>query len=85
MNEKSGTNARTAPEVLQAIANERPDLLLPVVPELIGLAGADPGLREGLASTLRTVARGCPGQVAQNLHELVMASASTGGWGGRQA
>jgi hypothetical protein len=62
MNDESATNALTAPEVLQAIADERPDLLLPVVPDLTRLA-ADPGLQEGLAKTLKTLASRCPGKV----------------------
>ncbi len=66
MNDESGTNALTAPEVLQAIADERPELLLPMVPDLTRLA-ADPGLHEGLAKTLKTVVRRCPGKVGKSL------------------
>jgi hypothetical protein len=65
MNDESATNALTAPEVLQAIADERPELLLPMVPDLTRLA-ADPGLQEGLAKTLRTVASRCPGKVGKS-------------------
>jgi len=66
MNDESGTNAVTAPEVLKAIADERPELLLPVVPDLTRLA-ADLSLKEALAETLRTVAERCPGKVGQAL------------------
>ncbi len=48
MNDESATNALTAPEVLEAIAEETPELLLPMVPDLTRLA-ADPGLHEGLS------------------------------------
>lgn len=66
MNDEAGTNALTAPEVLRAIAEERPELLLPVVADLTRLA-ADPGLQVGLAGTLRTVAKRCPGKVGEML------------------
>jgi hypothetical protein len=62
MNDESATNAVTAPEVLQAIADEKPELLLPMVPDLTRLA-SDPGLQEGLAGTLKTIASRCPGKV----------------------
>jgi hypothetical protein len=62
MNDESATNALSAPAVLLAIANEKPELLLPVVPDLTRLAG-DPGLQEGLAETLKTLASRCPGRV----------------------
>jgi predicted short-subunit dehydrogenase-like oxidoreductase (DUF2520 family) len=78
MNDESGTNALTAPEVLQAVAAERPELLLPVVPDLVRLA-ADEGLREGLASALRTVASRCPGQVGQELSESLGKRVRSGG------
>ena len=64
MNDESATNALTAPEVLHAIADERPELLLPVVPDLTRLA-ADPGLQEGLAKTLKTLADRLPGKVGE--------------------
>lgn len=66
MNDESATNALTAPEVLQAVADERPELLLPMVPDMTRLA-ADPGLHQGLAETLKTVARRCPGKVGESL------------------
>ncbi|MBW2526694.1 MAG: hypothetical protein JRI23_21100 [Deltaproteobacteria bacterium] len=78
MNDESGTNAGNAPEVLQAIADEQPELLLPMVPDLIRLA-ADERLREGLTATLRTVAKRCPGHVAQGLSRLMMDPTGTGG------
>jgi hypothetical protein len=59
MNDESGTHALTAPEVLRAIAEESPQLLLPLVPSLLGLT-ADPGLREALVEIVRIVARHDP-------------------------
>ncbi|MGE5346985.1 MAG: hypothetical protein ACM3JH_13610 [Acidithiobacillales bacterium] len=59
MNDESGTHAVTAPEVLHAIAEEAPELLLPLVPSLLGLT-ADPGLREALVEVVRLVARHDP-------------------------
>lgn len=64
MNDESATNALTAPEVLEAIADETPELLLPMVPDLARLA-ADHGLREGLSRTLKTVSSRCPGKVGE--------------------
>jgi hypothetical protein len=66
MNDESGTNALSAPAVLQAIADESPELLLPMVPDLTRLA-ADPGLQDGIAKTLKTVANRCPGKVGEIL------------------
>ena len=66
MNDESGTNAATAPEVLQAIADEKPDLLLPMLPDLVRLS-ADPELSEGLATALRTVSRRYPGEIGRQL------------------
>ncbi len=62
MNDESGTNAVTAPAVLKAIANEQPELLLPMVPDLIRLS-TDQGLNEDLVETLRTIADRCPGEI----------------------
>jgi hypothetical protein len=66
MNDESATNALTAPEVLFAVANEKPEMLLPMVPDMTRLA-ADPGLQEGLAKTLQTIANRCPGKVGASL------------------
>ena len=66
MNDESATNALTAPEVMLAIANERPELLLPMVPDLTRLA-ADPGLHQGLSEALKTLVRRCPGKVGEKL------------------
>jgi hypothetical protein len=68
MNDESGTNALTAPEVLQAVARERPKLLLPLVPDLVRLAG-DAGLHQGLSETLRILSALCPGQVGERLEQ----------------
>lgn len=66
MNDESGTNALTAPDVLLEIARTRPGLLLSVVPDMTRLA-ADEGLQVGLTATLRTVAEACPGEVGSSL------------------
>ncbi len=78
MTEESGTNAATAPEVLQAIATERPELLLHVVPDLVRLA-SDAQLREGLAETLRTIVERCPGKVGASLSKALTDKAGEGG------
>ena len=70
MNDESGTNALTAPAVLEAIARETPELLLPMVPDLVRLAG-DPGLREGIAATLRVVRDKCPGEIDRRLADAL--------------
>ena len=62
MDQRSGTYAPTAPEVLRAIAGENPELLLPIVPDLVRLAG-DTSLSQGICDTLRVVTDQCPGQL----------------------
>jgi hypothetical protein len=59
MNDESGTNSRTAPEVICAIASEQPSLLLPMMPDLARLA-ADQELRPRLLSAVRAVAERYP-------------------------
>jgi hypothetical protein len=66
MNDESGTNAQTAPAVLLAIAGEDPELLLPVLGDIIRLAG-DRGLYKGLSMTLRVVKDNCPGKIGESL------------------
>jgi CobQ-like glutamine amidotransferase family enzyme len=78
MNDESGTNALTAPEALQAIADERAELLVPMVPDLVRLA-ADDGLREGLSTMLRTVASRCPGEIGRGLSQSLSKRAKDGG------
>ncbi|MBU0740766.1 hypothetical protein KKG45_11595 [bacterium] len=68
MNDESGTNALTAPEVVKAIADERPEVLLPLVPDLARLA-ADEGLKDGLAGVLQTVAGSFPGAVGRGIQD----------------
>lgn len=70
MNEESGANALTAPVVLQAIAEERPELLLPMVPDIIRLAG-DNALYDGLARALHMVRDGCPGKLGKSLSDAL--------------
>ncbi|MCP4599464.1 MAG: hypothetical protein GY847_02825 [Proteobacteria bacterium] len=70
MSKDSGTNAVTAPEILRAIADERPELLLPVSSELVRLT-ADTSLEQGLCDTLRTVVNRCPGKVSQSLSKVL--------------
>jgi hypothetical protein len=63
MNEESATNAVWAPDALRAIAEEAPELLLPVIPDLLRLS-ADPALRERLTETARLVAARYPAEAA---------------------
>jgi hypothetical protein len=70
MNDESGTNAATSPEVLQAIADEMPELLFPMLPDLVRLS-ADPELHEGLVVVLRTVSRRCPGELGRQLEKSI--------------
>lgn len=66
MNDESGTNALAAPQVLETIAREAPEVLVPLVPDLIRLS-AEPELREGLLSTLEVLKKACPGEVGKSL------------------
>jgi len=66
MNDESGTNSLTAPEVVKAVAEESPELLLPLVPDLTRLA-ADEGLHERLAEVLRMLAEKFPGSVGRGI------------------
>lgn len=68
MNDESGTNALTAPHVVRAIADERPEILLPLVPDLTRLS-IDEGLRDTLAETLQTVADAFPGAVGRGIQD----------------
>jgi hypothetical protein len=77
MNDESGTHAVTAPEVLRAIAEESPELLLPLVPNLLGLT-ADPGLREALVEVVRLVARNDPKATAQGMARAITSCERTG-------
>lgn len=62
MNEESGANALSAPLVVEAVAAEKPELLLPMLPDLLRLS-RDPSLRAGLRRALRSIADAFPGQV----------------------
>lgn len=66
MNDESGTNALSAPDVLFAIAEEEPELLLPVVPDMTRLS-TDAGLQDGLRKTLERVSTACPGEVGDRI------------------
>jgi hypothetical protein len=70
MNEESGTNAAHAPEVLRAIAGERPELLVPVVPDLVRLSG-DITLYDELVAVLNEVADKCPGKVGRGITDAL--------------
>jgi len=70
MNDESGTNALTAPAVVRAIADEKPELLLPLVPDLTRLA-ADEGLHEALADTLSHLAEKFPGSVGRGIGDAL--------------
>jgi hypothetical protein len=68
MNDESGTNALTAPEVVKAVADETPELLLPLVPDLTRLAG-DEGLYTPLAESLEILAAKFPGSVGRGIQD----------------
>ena len=70
MNDESGTNALTAPEVVRAVADQTPELLLPLVPDLSRLA-ADEGLHEGLAEILEILVEKYPGSVGRGIQETL--------------
>lgn len=66
MNDESGTHSLTAPGVIRAVAEESPELLLPMVPDLTRLA-ADEGLHDQLAEILRLLADKFPGSVGRGI------------------
>ncbi|MBI4880844.1 MAG: hypothetical protein HY812_14485 [Planctomycetes bacterium] len=78
MNDESGTNAATAPAVINAIAGERPELLLGAVPDLIRLA-ADGALHDELVAALQTVVERCPGKVGRELQDALNRRIEEGG------
>ena len=83
MNAESNTYAPTAPEVLFAIAEEKPELLLPVATDLIRLS-TDSSLTQGLCDTLRRIAERCPGQVGPELTKSLNSHLKQGGRRGRR-
>ncbi len=66
MGKDAGAYVPTAPEVLRAIAEENPELLVPVASDLIRLV-SDISLNEGVCDILRAVSRRCPGAVGRDL------------------
>ncbi|MBW1806778.1 MAG: hypothetical protein JRJ87_01200 [Deltaproteobacteria bacterium] len=66
MDEQSGTNSYSAPLVLQAIARERPEFLLPIVPDLVRLS-INEALHDGIADALCIVVHSCPGGLGASL------------------
>jgi len=70
MNEESGTNAIWAPDALRAIAAEAPELVLPVVPDLMRLA-ADPSLRDRVTEIARIVAARYPSDAAERVERTL--------------
>lgn len=68
MNEESGANGLTAPQVLEAIARQQPELILPVVPDMVRLS-ADDNLHDGLADALCVVVHNLPGRVGKVMSE----------------
>ncbi len=71
MDPNSGTNALVVPGVLKAIANERPELLISIVPDLGRLAATDTSLYDGIYDTVRIVIERCPGKVSQKMSREV--------------
>ncbi len=78
MNDESGTHALTAPEVLRAIAEENPNLLLPLLSELLRLT-ADPGLHDALVGVARLVAARDPRGAAATVATALSSCATKGG------
>ncbi|HEX7670100.1 MAG TPA: hypothetical protein VF395_10975 [Polyangiaceae bacterium] len=70
MNEESGTHAVNAPEVLRAVAEETPELLRPLVPNLLRLTG-DARLRDALVEVVRLVARNDPRSVVDGMAHAI--------------
>lgn len=68
MNDESGTNAQFAPETLRAIAEERPEVLVEVLPDLMRLS-VDPTLHEALVDLTKVVGARCPDQAARRIQE----------------
>lgn len=64
MNEESGANGLTAPQVLEAIARQQPEMVLPVVPDMVRLSAADQ-LHDGLADAVCVVVHSLPGRVGK--------------------
>lgn len=84
MNDESGTNALYAPETLRAIAEERPEMLVDVLPDLMRLS-ADPGLHEALVEVARLVGTRCPQQAGQRMQEGLRHCGQGGERGDRRA
>jgi hypothetical protein len=82
MNEESNTYAPAAPEVLLAIAEETPELLVPVAADLVRLS-RDANLSQGLGDTLRRIGERCPGEVGQALTKSLNRRLKQGGCGCR--
>jgi hypothetical protein len=78
MSEGANTYAPAAPEVLSAIADENPELLVPVTSDLIRLS-KDTSLNQGLCDTLRRVAERCPGTVGQEMTKSLNTKLKQGG------
>jgi len=78
MNDESGTNALTAPEVIRAVSEEHPELLLPMITDLTRLA-ADAALNEGLSDALRELVKRCPGEVGKKLGKELTEQIERGG------
>ncbi len=72
MNDESGTNALTAPDVVLAIAQERPEVLLPFVSDLTRLS-LDQGLATRLRQALEIVKSSRPGEVGDEIQDSLNA------------
>jgi len=77
MNDESATNAVTAPRVFEAIAEEHPQLLLPLIPDLMRLR-TDETLRDGIQRALTLVAGSCPDSVPDSLRAQLRAHEAKG-------
>lgn len=66
MDNRANTNAVGAPDVLLAVAEEFPEMLLPLVADLARLA-RQPLLQNGIAAVLNTVSNKKPGEVGRRM------------------
>jgi hypothetical protein len=60
----SGAYVPNAPQVLMAIAEESPELIVPHTSELVQLSN-DANLKEGVCGILRSVVSRCPGKIGR--------------------
>lgn len=68
MNDESGAYGVTAPAILRGIAERAPELLVPLVPDLMRLS-ADPALHDTLVETAQIVGRSRPRDAVNKMEQ----------------